>query len=169
MDKSDLYDETWERKTGVSQVVGMVNNPDTIYVYFGVDEERKELTARHFCSHWSELPLYLCIYDVTGVWFDGYNAPLVRQIQVPSDAESWYVHGLEPDRNYVIDLATTTIGGRLFSIVRSDVVTLPPTRTATAQLHAKFMPVPSVANESIRYPYENEFDGYHFCEQQGEH
>lgn len=168
METMNGYDETWIRHTGVSRIVGMAKSPNVIYVYFEVDAKRKELTTDHFATTWDELPLYLCIYDVTGVWFDGYNAPLVVQIRVPSDADAWYVNGLNANRNYVIDLATTTFENRLFSILRSDAVALPPLSTATNEPNVQFMATPKAMDRPARYPYEHEFDGYHVCEGWGD-
>lgn len=169
METNRLYDETWTRPTGVSRIVGMVKNTSTLYVYFEVDCESRNLLEQHFSSSWGGLPLYLCVYDVTDVWFDGYNAPLVVQIRVPSDAESWYINSLPSARNYVIDVATTTSAQRLFCIARSKVISTPPPPASSTGPQAQFRTVPPSTDDVVPYPYETHFDGYHLGKRQEGH
>ncbi|WP_284199677.1 DUF4912 domain-containing protein [Alicyclobacillus sacchari] len=87
---------------------------------------------------WSNMPLSICVYDVTGVWFDGHNAPLVRQeIIQPTDTTNWYIHNLVPGRHYVVDLTLERDGER-FSLLRSNMVSLPPLAKHGAQPDLKF-------------------------------
>ncbi|MFD1677003.1 DUF4912 domain-containing protein [Alicyclobacillus fodiniaquatilis] len=161
--REDDFDEQWDRRYGTSRVVGMAKDPHTIFVYWEVDDTRRALIARHFCAQWDTLALYLCVYDVTDCWFDGYNAPLIARIRVQSE-DNWYIHNLQSDRNYVIDLATTSLDDRLFSIHRSNVVTLPLDKTAALQPEVQFactIPPPEISHV---HPYASQFDGYHICE-----
>jgi hypothetical protein len=166
MNTATRFDEQWVRSTGKSRIVGMAKDPRTLFAYWEVDPLRKAMISRHFCSRWEELPLYLCVYDVTHCWFDGYNAPMAARCRVHPEADNWYFHDLQPHRNYVVVLATTTIHDRLFSVLRSNVVTLPPAKTDAFQPHIKFVPMELPLQTSQRHPYESEFDGYHMVERE---
>ncbi|CAM3935596.1 DUF4912 domain-containing protein [Alicyclobacillus pomorum] len=166
MNTATRFDEQWVRSTGKSRIVGMAKDPRTLFAYWEVDPLRKAMISRHFCSRWEELPLYLCVYDVTHCWFDGYNAPMTARCRVHPEADNWYFHDLQPHRNYVVVLATTTIHDRLFSVLRSNVVTLPPAKTDAFQPHIKFVPMELPLQTSQRHPYESEFDGYHMVERE---
>jgi hypothetical protein len=168
MDEARLFDEQWSVHSGKSRMVGMARDPWTIFAYWEVDELRRDMIARHFASTWAELPLYLCVYDVTGCWFDGTNAPLVRQMRVSSEAYSWYIHDMPPNRNYVLDLAITLSQERRFSILRSNVVTLPPERATPCQPYVQFLPLVPRRDDSKLHPYEAVFDGYHVHEPKGD-
>jgi hypothetical protein len=171
MKQASPFDEQWTRQSGKSRIVGMARDPWTIFTYWEVDEPRKDMIARHYRTSWDELPLYLCLYDVTDCWFHGYNAPLVKQFRVGSDTDNWYIHDVSPNRKYVLDLATTSMQDRLFSILRSNVITLPPAKEAPCQPRVQFLPMGSRRSGSTLHPYEHpyelEFDGYHIHEPKG--
>lgn len=172
---SDLTDERWNRHTGHSRMVGLPINPTSCFMYWEVDSDKRTMIAEHFASDWHALPLYLCLYDVTECWFDGRNAPLLERCSVSSEADNWYLRGLTPHHNYVVDLATTTIHNRLFCIQRSNVISLPPGKAMPAQPHVQFvqppppramlMPPPA---SSAAYRYDGIFDGYHISEPGGD-
>ncbi|EPZ44202.1 DUF4912 domain-containing protein [Alicyclobacillus acidoterrestris] len=171
MGKDNLYDDTWTRKAGRSRMVAMVKDPFTAFVYWEVDEHYQWLFGAHFHCNWRSLPLFLCVYDVTDCWFDGYNAPLVSQHPVTHDDDNWYLHSLSPGRNYILHLSTTTLENRLFCILSSGVIHLPPAKAGDVLPSVQFSPVAS--NPSFHrdlrspsptealYPYEATFDGYH--------
>ncbi|QSO50780.1 DUF4912 domain-containing protein [Alicyclobacillus curvatus] len=140
--RRDLYDEHWDRKTfqnGVlkNRMVGMPVNPSRLFIYWSVDDERRSLIAYHFMCSWHTLPLCLCLYDVTDCWFDGYNAPMLEEHSVHSEADNWYFENLVPGRNYVVHLGTT-ICQPMFTILRSNVVSLPPTKGADTRQILRF-------------------------------
>lgn len=188
LDKARIYDEAWTRMTGHSRIWGAARDPHTIFVYWELDELRKDLLARHFQLTFDALPLYLCVYDVTGRQFDGWNAPLATSSKIPNDAESWYLNNLSPGRDYVVDLATTTIDNQFFSILRANIVRLPNPHSSSNELLATFRSLPPVlyldteqtnhvtptrtcsedptASQS-QMPYQDVFDGYHVVEREG--
>ncbi|GMA63328.1 DUF4912 domain-containing protein [Alicyclobacillus fastidiosus] len=173
MGKIDLYDDSWSRRTGRSRIVAMVKDPSTLFVYWEVDELSKRLLTNHFQSEWGTLPLFLCVYDVTNCWFDGYNAPLVAKHRVSHDADNWYLHQLMPQHNYVVHLSTTTFHDQLFCILSSNVVKLPPSKVGSLEPQVQFVSShPRTWPEAVpaieeRYPYAAVFDGYHVHSPEG--
>lgn len=166
----NVEDEHWNRHTHRNRMVGLPINPTSLFVYWEVDSDTRLMIAEHFVSGWNELPFYLCLYDVTDCWFDGHNAPLVERPGVPSEADNWYFHSLSPHRNYMVDLATTTIHNHLFSIYRSNVISLPPGKVTPAKPYVQFVSAlpPSIPEPSAISRHEETFDGYHIVEPGGD-
>ncbi|MFB5190862.1 DUF4912 domain-containing protein [Alicyclobacillus fastidiosus] len=173
MVKLDLYDDRWSRCSGRSRLVAMVKDPSTLFVYWEVDELSRRLVTDHFQCEWETLPLFLCVYDVTHRWFNGYNAPLVAKHRVSHDADNWYLHQLTPQHNYVVHLSTTTFHDQLFCILPSDAVKLPPNKIGPLEPQVQFVtPLPCTRADAVpeleeRYPYAAVFDGYHVHSPEG--
>ena len=166
----DLYDEHWQRRFTPSRMIGMPVDPFKLFVYWSVDDERRALVSYHFMTSWYDLPLYLCLYDVTDCWFDGYNAPMLQKNTVHGDADNWYFQGLTPGRNYIVHLATTTFQD-MFTILRSNVISLPPSRAPERRQILQFVQPLQEAYTDVTdsrppgsFCYEAEFDGYHVIE-----
>lgn len=179
-----LFDETWQWRWSVSRLVLLVKEPTTVFAYWEVDEQKRRLVSKHFQTDWYSLPFYLQLYDVTDVYFNGYNAQSTKRIQVHPDADNWYVHDVQPLRNYVMDFGTTTLQGEFFTILRSNVVQTPPEPSyRNVQGHVWFAPLALTRMDSfegtsakgelietikesskstvdVGRPYPNEFDGY---------
>lgn len=162
----DLYDEHWHRRLTPSRMIGMPVNPFKLFVYWSVDDERRALVAYHFMTSWYDLPLSLCLYDVTNCWFDGYNAPMMQKHTVHGDADNWYFQGLTPGRNYIVHLATTAPQD-MFTILRSNVISLPPSKSSTQRQSVRFVPpLPDRCTDvkdsrpASTFCYEAAFDGY---------
>ncbi|GIM45075.1 hypothetical protein DNHGIG_06240 [Collibacillus ludicampi] len=121
-----LEDETWVTRYQENRLVALIKDYQCVYVYWEISEERQRLLNEHFCCEIGNLPLFLRVYDVTALYFNGYNAHRYWEISIPWEADNWYIHGLEPGRNYFVDLGTKTIHGRFFTVLRSNLVELPP-------------------------------------------
>jgi hypothetical protein len=120
-----FWDENWSRKWNRNRLVLMVKDPTTLFAYWEIQEQRKEILCEHFESHWNDLPFYLQVYDVTDLWFDGYNAHSVLRFRTHPEDDHWYIHSLSPGRKYLADWGTTSFSGQFFAILRSNVVELP--------------------------------------------
>lgn len=121
-----LLDDSFERNWPLNRLVLMVKEPTCVFAYWYADEIRKNLVCGHFQSAWSQLPFFLQLYDVTDIHFNGDNAHSVRQIRVYPESDNWYIHHVEPRRRYMVDFGTTTLAGRFFTILRSNIVETPP-------------------------------------------
>ncbi|TDY43076.1 uncharacterized protein DUF4912 [Alicyclobacillus sacchari] len=174
-----LYNEDWNIAYQRSRMVGLPVHPTCLFAYWFMTDDHRRLCEEHWLCDWSNMPLSICVYDVTGVWFDGHNAPLVRQeIIQPTDTTNWYIHNLVPGRHYVVDLTLERDGER-FSLLRSNMVSLPPLAKHGAQPDLKFASpfVTTVQTAGLRisdiasrqddkgeFPisrYAGQFDGYH--------
>ncbi|TCS75458.1 DUF4912 domain-containing protein [Effusibacillus lacus] len=120
-----LFDQSWSRSWQTNRLVAMVKEPDTIFVYWELEDLRKRLISEHFQADWNSLPFFLQVYDVTHLGFNGYNANSTRRIQVHPLSDNWYIHNLEPGRHYQLDFGTTTLSGHFFAILRSNIVETP--------------------------------------------
>ncbi|WP_169794084.1 DUF4912 domain-containing protein [Alicyclobacillus acidiphilus] len=150
-----LYDESWEFPDFSNRIVALALNPSCVFVYWTISLARRRLIQEHFMADWDALPLCLCLYDVTDILFDGYNAPLLRRVSVDPGTNNWYLHNLPSGRNYVVDLATMN-HDRLFCLLRSNMVALPPDRSAASRVKIPFAkPLPSTpidADPALRKP-----------------
>lgn len=157
-----LWDETWDR-TNLNGLMLMVKDPTTIFAYWEVDATRRALISEHFKSAWSNLPLYLQLYDVSDRIFNGENAHSVRRIQVHPDSDNFYIHDVESQRYYILDLGTLTLSGTFFSILRSNALQMPPQQTFQEckpylrfdsihdQLHPKNQLLQSLTQTDVRH------------------
>jgi hypothetical protein len=176
-----LYDESWSRTWQSNRLMLLVKEPTTVFAYWEVDDLRKKLIGRHFQCDWSRLPFFLQLYDVTDIHFDGNHAHSTRQIPVFPDSDNWYIHHVEPCRRYLIDFGTTTIHGKFFTILRSNIVETPPLRSfrqqdsyvqfgqryQSNQMEPTFLGHDKQAKKKKTHtsqvpsvPYEDAFDGY---------
>lgn len=176
-----LFDESWDRQSGQTRMRLLAVEPSTLFAYWEVDVQRQKLCSQHFQRNWSSLPLFLRVYDVTLLNFDGFNAHAIYQNEVHSTTDNWYLHDVQPGRHYLGDLCTTTAEGKYLSIVQSNVVATPwnPTYQHIGG-QVKFAPLWSSrqtdrfnectttqrkaiafngSNQSV-VPYPAEFDGY---------
>lgn len=151
-----LFDESWKRTWQTNRIVLMLKEPNTLFVYWEVDNLRKSLLAEHFQTGWANMPLFLQLSDVTLIDFNGYNAVSTRRIQVNWNAENWYIHQVEPGRRYMADLGTTTLKGDFFCILRSNIVETPPWPRRGLQPSLQFAPAPRAANRELAAAAEQE-------------
>jgi len=157
-----LFDETWPPRAARNQLVGLVKEPETMFCYWHLTEARKQLLAEHFQCAWEALPLYLYVYDVTDLHFNGFNAHESRRIPVQASSDRWYINGLTPGRRYVVDLGTTTWHGHCFTILRSQVCETPPALAGRGQRPQVMFGTLSPAAEtlSLASSWQAAFDGY---------
>jgi hypothetical protein len=176
-----LLDDAWTDRRLPNRIVLMVKDPTSLFVYWDVQPSRKRLLAEHFETDWEHLPLFLQVYDVTDLYFDGYHAQASWRVPISSAADNWYLHGVQPNRRYLVDLGTVTLHGQLFTILRSNIVATPnaplnsrqePTvkfasldREAAHSVRAKI----AVQGESLPMleSWHEQFDGYSLAEKRG--
>lgn len=167
----------------------MIQNLTSLFVYWRVHPERRQLVANHFRTQWSQLPLRLRVRDVTGVWYDGYNAISSREIVVDASHDKWYVGGLEPGHDYLAEFGVLTWEAQFFALLRSNSVKMPrrpregayhPSIIFTTLHRAHAYPLtfdgsvsgratPSSVSSTESYPFMTEFDGYSMVEFDGNH
>lgn len=164
-----FFNETWTRNSNRNRLVLMVKEPTILFAYWEVNELRKRLVSEHFQTEWTNLPFYLQVYDVTDIQFDGYNAHAVDRVAVHPNGDNYYLHHLQPQRRYLVDLGTTTLAGRFFTILRSNVVEMPPLAEGGAVPTVRFAALEPVEPElpMLREAWHEQFDGYSIRQAKG--
>ncbi|WNB93533.1 DUF4912 domain-containing protein [Bacillus sp. NEB1478] len=104
-----------------------------LYVYWSFSDAIKNMAEQHFRSEWDSLPNVLKIYDVTDIIFFGHNAHRTFEVDLPPMTNNWFIHSLEPDRTYIVDVGTRTYDGSFFTLLRSN-----PAETDPSQNSAPF-------------------------------
>lgn len=181
--KFSLFDDSWRRSWMVNRLVLLVQAPTTLFVYWEVDDLRKQLISEHFQCGWTELPFFLQVYDVTDINFDGYNAHSMFRIQVHPLADHWFITGVQAERRYLVDFGTTTLAGKFFTVIRSNIEATPPThygRKFEPYLRFATWPKPAgkgatvskkrtIREPRLEYSWLSQFDGYTFVHAEGGH
>jgi len=104
----------------------MPRDPSSLYVYWDITSQRKQMTEEHFHTAFHNLPKFLRVYDITCLDFSGDHWNRHTDIALHGDADNWFVMGMEPNCTYIVDYGTTTLDGRFVTLLRSNTVTLPP-------------------------------------------
>jgi hypothetical protein len=131
-------------------------NPTTIYTYWEVDSWKVEIVEDIMQKDWVDIPTVLRVFDVTDHIFDGDHYNRHVDIPVTHGTDSWYITGLEPERDYVVDFGYGISQGEFFSLVRSNCV-----RTPRPHRHAATYPVIRFATPSSQgQTWESQFTGY---------
>ena len=170
LDQAHL-DESWTRASNRNRLVLMVKDATTLFAYWELNELRKRLVSEHFQAEWTNLPCSLQLYDVTDIHFDGYNAHATHRIGVDPNGDNYYLHHLLPGRRYLVDFGITTLSGRFFTILRSNIAETPPPADGGAEPTVKFAALQPVEPElrMMREPWHEQFDGYSLQQGKGGH
>ena len=104
----------------------MPRDPSSLYVYWDITSQRKQMVEEHFHTAFHHLPKFLRVYDVTCLDFSGDHWNRSTDIAVHADSDNWFVMGMEANCTYIVDYGTTTLDGRFVTLLRSNTVTLPP-------------------------------------------
>ncbi len=106
---------------GESRIVLLPRDPQWGYAYWDISNEHKD----HL--RWQGgRQLVLRLYDVTDVYFDGFNAQNMNEYPCDEVAREWYIPIPISDRNYVIDIGYKTESGNFLVLARSASVEIPP-------------------------------------------
>jgi len=113
---------TLPREYGVDKVVLMARDPDVAYAYWEVTPERLE---REKSWLGMDSKLFVRIYDVTGVQFDGRNAGGYFDQEVYERVGSWYFDMGRPSHSFCADLGLLSPTGKFLTLARSNYVIMP--------------------------------------------
>lgn len=104
----------------------MARDPETVYAYWEVSEERKNNLKQTYGSKWDNSTLVIRLYDVTGLdYFNGNNANSYFDEVINDHADNWYMHIGAPDRILCADLGRKLDDDTFVTIVRSNYVHTP--------------------------------------------
>jgi hypothetical protein len=144
---------------GRDELILIARDPYSLFAYWELTWERRELLSQYVGQHSDKLQKYLRLYDVTNLEFLGDNAHAVRDIDVHHDAYQWYINPVDPGRNYILDYGCF-FEGRFLPLLRSNVV-LTPRQTPAAWGEPLTAPISTADNQ--KQGFEN-FLTYTFYE-----
>lgn len=107
---------------GQERVVVLARDPDTVFAYWEVPQERLDKKRAEFGGSGR---LCIRVYDVTGVSFDGTNATAYFDQEVHERIGSWYFELQRPGRKFCADIGLRAPDGRFATIARSNAATMP--------------------------------------------
>lgn len=106
-------------------IVLMVRDPHSLFTYWELTKVQTDRISRLLNIPWIEVPLFLRLYEVTGLKFDGINAHKYHDIGINHLADNWYLEAVTANVSYCVDLGSKDADGRFFVILRSNIVRTP--------------------------------------------
>ncbi len=106
-------------KYNETKIVAMVRDPKCIFVYWDINSEQYKMFDL------DSKKLFLKLYDITGVDFDGSNENSHSTIELIENVENWYINLSESNRDYCVEIGFFNENGQFISIARSNIVAVP--------------------------------------------
>lgn len=103
----------------------LVRDPHCLFAYWEFSEEQMNLVSREFGCPWGEVPLFLRVYDLTGLNFDGENAHSYFDVRIHPLADNYYVNEVSANHSYCVDIGLAAQDGRFVTLIRSNTVHTP--------------------------------------------
>ena len=142
---NNAVEAQWQEFKGFSIPHGYQENrltilpkdPYSIFGYWELTEDSRNITEAHFQRLWRELTLAVRIYDLSGVvHFDGFNALWREHILHPM-ADNWYFEQLIPGHYYCVEIGVKGDNGSFFPLVRSNTVATPRDTAGPARVRGQ--------------------------------
>ncbi|HSB69712.1 MAG TPA: DUF4912 domain-containing protein [Candidatus Methylomirabilis sp.] len=111
---------------GKNRLVLLPIDPYRVYAYWEVAAQAPRVRRGRSGDASGEAPRILRVYDVTAILFDGSNAHSSFDIEITSQARSWYVNLWSPGKSLCAELGVVRRDGRFSPLVRSNVIQTPP-------------------------------------------
>lgn len=100
----------------------MIRDPYSIYAYWELSPEFREMTARHFGCNWENLPIVLRLY-MAG---EAGDEPVVfREVEATRLTDNWLFGDLIPGRTFYLDLGTRNVYNVFVALLRSNAANTP--------------------------------------------
>lgn len=135
----------------------LVQSPYCIYAYWELSPESIEMVTRHFKTAWSNLKLFLRIYDLTGLNLKGESAQKYLEYSVESSRVNYYFTPLSAGRSYRVDLGVKSGEKEFLCLLRSKTVLTPPDRAGLVDI-----PRPETPKKHIPLLPDVSSDSYYF-------
>lgn len=104
----------------------MARDPETVYAYWEVSQERRNNLRQTYGSLWDNSIPVIRLYDITGVaYFNGKNANSYADVVINDEADNWYLHVSSPDTILCADLGRKLDDDTFITIVRSNYTYVP--------------------------------------------
>ena len=107
---------------GDTKIVAMVRDPHWIFVYWEINQEKKQILTQMGVDMQR---LILRAYDITGIVFDGFNANSFFDTDAGNSADNWYLQLPTSGRTWCVDLGAIAKNGDFVLIARSNAVITP--------------------------------------------
>ncbi len=103
----------------------LFRQPNSLVATWHIHPSWKKRLEETFNMPWSDLPFALRLYDITEreVKEDGLDSYVDYGIN--HESGEWILFGIERGRTYCVDLGVRMLGGRFYSISRSNPVEVP--------------------------------------------
>jgi len=108
------------------KLVGLAVNPNWLHFYWDFSERTKEIFKE-------SLPVFLRVYDVTYIDFNGTNAHRTFEIELNPNTSKYYVFVPQPNADYLAEIGYKD-GNEFVSLIRSNLVTTPSSSPNFAQM-----------------------------------
>lgn len=122
---------------GTGRLFLTARDPYWLYTYW--DYSRQQM--HDFRRQARDGTVYLRVCDVTGLDFNGHNAPVAQEVGLDPNARDWYIHVGRAGRQYVAQLGFYEPGGR-FRVVSTSRVASTPADQLSADTTARFVTIP---------------------------
>ena len=106
-------------------IVLQVRDPWWLHTYWDVCSGTWQRLKDEFGRFLDTAKKVLRAYDVSYINFNGSNAHRYFDLEVPHNADNWYIDTAGPGRSWCVDFGLRLEDGRFITILRSNVVTTP--------------------------------------------
>ncbi len=117
------------------EVTLLPQSPTVIYSYWELSGALRQMSEQQCRTAWHELKKHLRVYDCTMLHFNGHNAHRYIDIFLPEITNNWMIHGLEPNRTYIVDVGVWTRQGSFLTLVRSNAIDTPRADETAKGIH----------------------------------
>lgn len=104
----------------------MPRDPDFIYAYWDYSQEDIDQLRHKFRIESAEEQLFLRVYDITHIEFDGSNARHTWDIEVDFSSRNRYIHVWQDNADYCVALGMFSSEDHFIPLVRSNMARTPP-------------------------------------------
>ncbi len=108
------------------RLVGLSVNPNWIYFYWDFSQNTLEILK-------DQSPIVMRVHDVTYIQFNGTNSNRTFEMDVDLNTKKYYTFVPQPNADYIAEIGYKD-GNRFVSLLRSNLVSTPPSSPRIAQM-----------------------------------
>ncbi|WP_227934977.1 DUF4912 domain-containing protein [Alkalihalobacillus deserti] len=117
------------------EVTLLPQSPTVIHAFWELSGSLRQMSEHQCRLPWHELRKQLRVYDCTMIDFNGHNGHRYFDIEIPEMTNNWTIHGLEPNRTYMVDFGVITRQHTFLSLLRSNAIDTPRSTDSQKGLH----------------------------------
>ncbi|OGX68589.1 MAG: hypothetical protein A2189_04615, partial [Paenibacillus sp. RIFOXYA1_FULL_44_5] len=123
----------------IDRLVLLPRDNRTLYLYWNITKERKQMAEDHFHINWMDLPKAIRMYDVTKIDFNGDDANYYWDMDPGQSAVHAFVYGITPNCFYCADYGVIEQPEKFVTLLRSSAVKTPPGDSMNSTTSPKFV------------------------------